>query len=62
VMNTSGQVGAFFCPLVLTFIVDRTGNWSLPRHGRSGRYVIAARCGLLIRPERQATRSPVLPN
>jgi len=62
VMNTSGQVGAFFSPLVLAFIVDRTGSWSLPLHVLSGLYLVAAVCWLLIRPERQATRSPVLPN
>ncbi len=62
VMNTAGQVGAFFSPLVLAFIVDRTGSWSLPLHVLSGLYLMAAVCWLLIRPERQATRSPVLPN
>jgi len=62
VMNTSGQVGAFFSPLVLALIVDRTGSWSLPLHVLSGLYLMAAVCWLLIRPERQATRSPVLPN
>ncbi len=60
VMNTSGQVGAFFSPLVLAFIVDRTGSWSLPLHVLSGLYVMAAICWLVIRPERQATKSPVL--
>lgn len=51
VMNTSGQVGAFFSPLVLALIVDRTGNWSLPLHVLSGLYLIAAVCWLLIRPK-----------
>jgi ACS family glucarate transporter-like MFS transporter len=54
VMNTSGQVGAFFSPLVLGLIVDRTGNWALPLHMLSGLYLMAAVCWLLIRPERQA--------
>jgi MFS family permease len=53
VMNTSGQVGAFFSPLVLAFLVDRTGNWSQPLHVLSGLYLMAAVCWLLIRPERQ---------
>ena len=52
VMNTSGQVGAFFSPLVLAFLVDRFGNWSLPLHVLSGLYLMAAVCWLLIRPER----------
>jgi len=51
VMNTSGQVGAFFSPLVLAFLVDRTGDWSLPLHVLSGLYLIAAICWLLIRPK-----------
>jgi len=54
VMNTSGQVGAFFSPLVLAFLVDRTGNWSLPLHVLSGLYLIAAVCWLFIRPERNS--------
>lgn len=51
VMNTAGQVGAFFSPLVLAVLVDMTGNWSLPLHVLSGLYLIAAVCWLLIRPE-----------
>jgi len=51
VMNTSGQVGAFFSPLVLAFLVDRTGNWSLPLHVLSGLYLMAAICWILIEPE-----------
>ena len=54
VMNTAGQVGAFFSPLVLALIVEHTGNWSLPLHVLSGLYAMAAVCWLLIRPERQA--------
>ncbi len=54
VMNTSGQVGAFFSPLVLAFLVDRTGNWSLPLHVLSGLYLMAAVCWLTIRPERHS--------
>jgi cyanate permease len=52
VMNTSGQVGAFFSPLVLASLVDRFGDWSLPLHVLSGLYLMAAVCWLLIRPER----------
>jgi len=55
VMNTSGQVGAFFSPLVLALLVDRFGNWSLPLHVLSALYLIAAVCWLLIRPEGPAT-------
>jgi len=51
VMNTSGQVGAFFSPIVLALLVDRFGDWSLPLHVLSGLYLMAAVCWLLIRPE-----------
>ena len=53
VMNTAGQVGAFFSPLVLAFLVGRFNNWSLPLHVLSGLYLMAAVCWLLIRPERE---------
>jgi len=58
VMNTAGQVGAFFSPLVLALIVDRTGSWSLPLHVLSGLYLMAAVCWLLIRPERPTESIP----
>ena len=51
VMNTSGQVGAFFSPIVLALLVDHFGDWSLPLHVLSGLYLMAAICWLLIRPE-----------
>jgi len=53
VMNTSGQVGAFFSPIVLALLVDHFGDWSLPLHVLSGLYLMAAICWLLIRPERK---------
>ncbi len=58
VMNTAGQVGAFFSPLVLALIVERTGSWSLPLHVLSGLYLIAAVCWLLIRPDRPTQLTP----
>jgi len=58
VMNTAGQVGAFFSPLVLALIVEHTGSWSLPLHVLSGLYVMAAVCWLLILPERSTPTTP----
>src|SRR5436190_640786 len=52
VMNTSGQVGAFFNPIVLAFLVDHFGDWSLPLHVLSGLYLMAAVCWAFIKPER----------
>ena len=31
-MNTAGQVGGILSPIVLAYIVDRSGDWSLPLH------------------------------
>jgi cyanate permease len=50
-MNTAGQVGGMLSPLVLAYMVDRFGNWSMPLHVLSFLYVIAAVCWILIRPE-----------
>jgi cyanate permease len=52
VMNTSGQIGAFFSPIVLALLVEHFGDWSLPLHVLSGLYLMAAVCWLMIRPER----------
>ena len=53
-MNTAGQVGGFLSPIVLAYIVDRLGNWSLPLHILSGLYLMAAVCWLFINPHRRA--------
>ena len=58
VMNTSGQAGAFFSPLVLAFLVDRTGNWSLPLHVLSALYLMAAVCWLFIRADGPTPETP----
>jgi MFS family permease len=50
VMNTSGQVGAFFSPIVLAFLVTRYGDWALPLHVLSGLYLIAAISWFFIQP------------
>ena len=52
VMNTSGQVGGMLSPIVLAYIVDRIGNWSLPLHILSGLYLTAALSWLRINPNR----------
>jgi MFS family permease len=52
VMNTSGQVGGMLSPVVLAYIVERLGNWSLPLHILSGLYLMAAISWLFIHPSR----------
>jgi MFS family permease len=53
VMNTAGQVGGILSPIVLAYIVDRLGNWSMPLHILSGLYLMAALSWLLINPNRK---------
>jgi cyanate permease len=50
-MNTAGQLGGIMSPIVLAYLVDRFGDWSMPLHVLSALYLIAAVCWLFIRPE-----------
>jgi nitrate/nitrite transporter NarK len=54
-MNTAGQVGGIMSPIVLAYIVDRFGDWSMPLHVLSALYLVAAICWLFIKPERSGT-------
>jgi MFS transporter, ACS family, glucarate transporter len=49
-MNTAGQIGGILSPIVLAYIVDRFGNWSMPLHILSALYFIAAICWTFINP------------
>ncbi len=51
-MNTAGQIGGILSPIVLAYIVDLFGNWSLPLHILSGLYLLASISWLFIHPER----------
>ena len=51
-MNTAGQIGGILSPIVLAYIVDRFGDWSMPLHVLSALYLIAALCWIFIKPER----------
>jgi MFS transporter, ACS family, glucarate transporter len=50
-MNTAGQVGGILSPIVLAYIVDRFGDWSLPLHILSALYVMAAVAWIFIHPD-----------
>ncbi|MDQ2775272.1 MAG: MFS transporter [Acidobacteriota bacterium] len=54
-MNTAGQIGGILSPIVLAYIVDRLGNWSMPLHILSCLYLIAAVCWIFINPERDVS-------
>ncbi len=53
-MNTAGQIGGILSPIVLAYIVDLFGDWSLPLHILSGLYLLASISWLFIHPERPA--------
>jgi len=52
VMNTAGQIGGILSPIVLSRLVGRFHDWSLPLIVLSGLYLIASACWLFIKPER----------
>ncbi len=54
-MNTAGQVGGVLSPIVLAYIVDRFGNWSLPLYLLAGLYLAAAVSWVLIDPRRRVS-------
>jgi ACS family glucarate transporter-like MFS transporter len=47
-MNTAGQVGGILSPIVLAYLVEGFGDWSLPLHVLSGLYLVAAGAWLLV--------------
>lgn len=49
-MNTAGQIGGILSPIVLAYIVDRLGNWSLPLYLLAALYLAAAVSWILIDP------------
>ena len=55
-MNTAGQIGGILSPIILAYIVDRFGNWSMPLHVLSGLYLMAAISWIFINPERSPSR------
>lgn len=53
-MNTAGQIGGILSPIVLAYIVDRSGNWNMPLQVLAGLYLIAAIIWGFINPVRRA--------
>lgn len=58
-MNTAGQIGGILSPIVLAYIVDRLGNWSLPLQILAALYLISALCWLVIHPTRDDASNQV---
>ena len=51
-MNTAGNLGGILSPIVLAYIVEATGNWSLPLEILAALYGVAVVCWFVIRPVR----------
>jgi MFS family permease len=49
-MNTSGQVGAIFSPILVAFVVQRFSNWSAPLYLTGGLFLLGATCWLWVDP------------
>lgn len=57
VMNTAGQVGGIMSPIILSRLVGRFNDWSLPLIVLSGLYLIASLCWIFIKPERKINQN-----
>jgi ACS family glucarate transporter-like MFS transporter len=57
-MNTAGQIGGMLSPIVLAYIVDRLGSWSMPLHILSALYLMAAICWIFIHPKPSRAAEP----
>jgi sugar phosphate permease len=49
-MNTAGQVGSFFTPLAVTWLLARYGDWNAPVLAIGGIFLLGAACWLLVDP------------
>ncbi|HEY1342043.1 MAG TPA: MFS transporter [Bryobacteraceae bacterium] len=52
-MNTAGQVGGIMSPIVLAYIVEKYGDWSMPLHVLSALYLVSSIAWLFIDPARR---------
>jgi MFS transporter, ACS family, glucarate transporter len=49
-MNTAGQVGSFFTPMVVTYLLARFGDWNAPVLAIGVVFLVGAGCWLVIDP------------
>jgi MFS family permease len=52
-MNTSGQIGSILCPLLVTALLSRFGDWNAPLFMIGGVYLIGAMGWALVNPSRR---------
>jgi len=57
-MNTGGQIGGVLSPVVIAFVVARTGNWSAPLYLAGLLYLAGALCWWFIEPRRPILATP----
>ena len=60
-MNSGSALAAILSPLVFGYIIDRTGNWSLPFWGTMGLLVVGMAAAFWMRPDRTFATEPALP-
>lgn len=51
-MNTTGQIGGVLSPIVLTLLVNRFENWSVPLYVMAALYAFSSVCWIFINPNR----------
>lgn len=51
-MNTSGQIGSIFSPLLVTFLLNRLGDWNAPLFVIGGLFLIGALAWVFIDPRK----------
>lgn len=52
-MNTSGQIGSVLSPLMVTFLLNRFGDWNMPLFVMGGLFLVGAVCWGLINPHKR---------
>jgi len=56
-MNTSGQIGALICPLIVAYSVEWFNSWDLPLFVMGGLFLLGVVCWLLIDPQKPVFES-----
>jgi MFS family permease len=57
-MNTTGQVGSIFSPLITGWIVQRFANWQMPLLIMAGLYAVSAVLWTQVDPLKRLTARP----
>jgi len=52
-MNTSGQIGSVLSPLMVTFLLNRLGDWNAPLFVMGGLFLVGAFFWCLIDPRKR---------